>query len=130
MKKTFAELRDADQLVASLFAKEPALVKSRFGYAWKNFIKKNYDPLFQDFREEIEEARLQNALEDERTHELLLDAKGGFKFSREGMLNLTREVRKIQKAYDAKVVEIKPVLSPFKPKLEPEELEMLKGLVL
>lgn len=135
MKKTFEQLKEVDVLVGGLYQKNPTLRASKFGYAYKRFTDKNYSPLLDKFNEELENIRVEYALEHPDTKEILLDPspanRRGYKYSKEGMVGLLNAERKLVEKWQAKEVEIEPYLSPMVPEgLEDEQKELLKGLVL
>ena len=133
MKKTFKELRDVDSLVAGMYFRNDKLKETKFGYAFKRFAEKNFRPLFQERGDEVELVRVENALEDPETKEILLDKENprGYKYSKEGLKKCLKAESKIIDDYDKKEVEIKPHISSFIPEdLTEEEKEMLKGLLI
>jgi len=129
LKKTFLEIKEADQVVANLFAKFPNLEKGKFGYSWKRFLDKNYTPTLKEFSQKIEDVRLENCLTDPTTKEILYDSKNSYKFSKEGRKNLMIVERELIKEYDSKEIEIIPYLASDVPELTEEEKEVLKGLI-
>ena len=73
MTKTFKELQEVDMMVGGLYQKTPTLKESKFGYAYKRFTDKNYMPYVKDFNEELGALRVQHALEDPNTKEVIID---------------------------------------------------------
>jgi len=134
MKKLFLEIKEADQVVAQLYAKTPKLRDTKFGYAWKRFMDKNYPLLATEINDRMTDNRIEFALTDPTTKELLYtDSKNNnFKYSKEGMKSLLDANRKLVKEYDAKEVEIIPfiVKKADLPELTEEEKEILTGLVI
>ena len=132
MKKTFLEIKEADQLVAQLYAKNPNLRDSKFGYNWKRVLDKNYKPTNNDLNDKIEDAKIDCCLTNEKTKEILYDEKGGYKFSKEGLKDLREIHKKLVKEYDLKEVEIIPfiVKKADLPELTEEEISILKGLIV
>jgi len=133
MTKTFKELQEVDVMVGGLYQKNPDLKQSKFGYAYKRFSDKNYVPIAKDFNEELGALRVQFALEDKTTGEVLIDRMNprGFKYTKQGLTELMAEEKKLAEKYDAMDVEINPFLSKMIPEgLEDDQMEMLSGLVL
>jgi len=130
MKKTFKELKEADQLIAELYAKNPNLKNTKFGYAWKRFTDKNYTPLIAELNDKIVDSRVEHALTDSTTKELLYTGDSNYKYDKEGMKSLIDANRKTLKEYDLKEVEITPFIVKDLPELTEEETEVLKGLII
>lgn len=61
-------------------------------------------PQLEAYQAAVEELRLDNASTDDKGI-LLLDEKGGYKFSKEGIKTLTKQIQEL----DAKEVEFKPL---------------------
>ena len=133
MTKTFKELQEVDMMVGGLYQKTPTLKESKFGYAYKRFTDKNYMPYVKDFNEELGALRVQHALEDPNTKEVIIDRMNprGFKYSKAELILLMAEERKLAEKWDEKEITIIPYLSKLIPEdLEEEQREMLDGLVL
>ena len=132
-KVTFKELQEVDQMVGGLYQKNAKLQESKFGYAYKRFADKNYIPLVKEFNEELGALRVQYALEDPATKEVLIDRMSprGFKYNKTSLITLMAEEKKLADTWDNKVIEVVPFLSSYIPEdLETEQREMLDGLVL
>lgn len=133
MKKTYKEIREADELVASLYRNDPTLEKSKFGYAWKRFIETNYQSVRKELFDKILDIRISNALEDEKTKAILVDDNPnsrGYKFSKEGLRKCVEQERDVFNKFDEKEIEVKPFISSYKPEMDEYQKEMLKGLVI
>lgn len=132
MKKTLGQIKEADQLVAYLYSKNPTLQNGKLGHAWKRFVEKNYKPLADEMNEKLIDNRVNNALTDKTTGEILYTADKNFKFDREGTKAILEFNRKLTAEYDAKEVNIIPFIVKGKdlPELTSEEKEILTGLVL
>src|SRR5258708_5668304 len=131
MVKTFRELQDLDQLVGGLYARVPTVKDTKFGYAYKRFVEKNYIPTLKDFQEEIATVRVEFALEDDKTKEILIDRANprGYKYSKAGTKQVMFEEKKVMDKWDTFEIEIKPFISSYVPvELNEEEIESLKGL--
>jgi len=129
MKKTLKELFKADNIVAILYKIDPTLRESKFGYAWKRFYEKNIAPSIKEIEEKAEDARIDNALEDPKTKELLKDGNG-YKYSKDGMKNLTEKIRALNTTYNEKEIEIESFISSYVPEMTEEQKEVLTGLVI
>jgi len=135
MKKTFLEIQEADQIVGSLYAKDKTLEKGKFGYAWGRFIKKNYNPISEELNEKIIDNRVEHALVDEKTKELLYEGEGkekSYKYSKDGMKALLEANRKLIKEFNKKEIEVIPfyISEENLPELLEGEREILTGLVI
>lgn len=132
MKKTYLQIAEADQLVASLYAKNSTIEKGKFGYAWKRFIEKNYNPIAKELNEKLADNRIENCLTDEKTKEILYTPEGNYKFSKEGMKAVVDFSRKIIHEYNLKEFEIIPFIVKQEnlPELSEEEKDLLMGLVI
>jgi cell fate (sporulation/competence/biofilm development) regulator YlbF (YheA/YmcA/DUF963 family) len=92
------------QLVANLNAvigsQETKVAKKLF----KLFEK--VKPSYEEYQAKTEELRLDNAQVDEKDT-LLLDDKGGYKFTKEGIKKLTEQVKELnEKEFDFKPIEV------------------------
>lgn len=132
MKKTFEELLKIDRLVGDLYKRNPALRNTKFGYAYKRFAEKNLDKIVTEYRKEINLAQLNNALEDEKTKEVLIDPQNsrGYKYSKEGLMKVISDEFEIEKKWFEKEVDVEPFFSAYVPEeLLDEEKEDLKGIL-
>jgi hypothetical protein len=136
MKKTFEEIKNIDNIVGGLYQKNIKLKDGKFGYAYNRFYAKNIKPTLEEVNEKITDARIENAMTDEKTKELLYDSSRGpeqklFKYTKEGLIKFNDEVRKITKEYDKKEVEIIPFFTSEIPtELLDEEKEELKDYLI
>lgn len=136
MTKTFKELQDADMIVGGLYQKNPDLKNSKFGYAWKRFTDKNYVPMVKEFNEDLAGIRVDHALEDANSKEILIDRMNprGFKYSKEGLKAVMKAEKELEATYNAKEIEITPYVTTAIPEeveaLGDEQKEVLTGLVL
>ncbi len=132
MTKTFKELQDVDSLIADIYKKNPKLKDSKFGYAYKRFSDKVYSPVVRDFQDELGFARVDNALEDPTTKEVLIDRMNvrGYKYSKAGLKKCMEDEKKIIETWDIKEIEIKPFLVKDVPtELSEDDVELLKGII-
>ena len=119
-------------MVGGLYTADPMLKQAKFGYWYGKFVTKYYQPVIEEMQKEIVNARIEYALEDPTTKAILNDpANGrGFKYSKEGLRQVIAAEQKIVKEYNAKEIEIEPMVSPYVPELTEEQREMLEGVVL
>lgn len=133
MIKTFKELQEIDELVGGLYAEDDKIKLSKFGYAYKRFSDKNYVPLLKEFQQELYDIRIEDALEDEKTKEILVDKTNyrGFKYSKDGLKRVVIAERNLALKFDKKEVEVIPFISTYVPEGLPEEvIEQLTGIIL
>ena len=131
--KTFSILRQIDEQVALLYQANPLLRNTKFGYVYKRFYEKNYFPLFNELQDKIADEKLNNALVDEKTKEVLYtdSTQRAYKFDKEGTRKVIEFIRKIYKDYEIKEVEVFPFISNYIPKeLNEEQKELFKGLII
>jgi hypothetical protein len=134
MKKLFKELIEIDELVGELYSKDKTLENSKFGYAYNRFTKKNISPIVKERNEKILYVRINNALEDKNTKEILkdhMDPVRGYKYSKDGLSKCIEEERKIMSEYEEKEFEVEPYISSLVPEgLSDEQKELLKGILI
>jgi hypothetical protein len=133
MLKTFKDLRELDNMVGQLYAVDPKLKDTKFGYAYKRFVEKNYQKPLNDFQEAIMDARIDNALTNETTKELLKDPMDmrGFKYSKEGLKAVIKAENQLVELWNAKEIECTPYISSYKPEnLSEEQTEAMTGLLI
>lgn len=133
MTKTFKQLQEADNVVGEMYAKNPDVKNTKFGYAWKKFAEKNYSPIIKELNEKLADNRLENALEDPNTKEILYAnaERTEYRFSKEGLKKLITSNRAILEEYSNREFEITPFFSTYIPEdLTDEQREVLTGLVI
>lgn len=110
MKKTFKQLQEIDQVVGGLYAKNPELRETKFGYSYKRFSDKNYMPVVRDYQESLGDIRADAALTDKDTGALLLDKENprGYKFDSKGDKKIRQAERKLTEEWDEKEFDITP----------------------
>ena len=132
--RTFKELMTIDSMIASLYREDKELEKTKFGYAYKRFADKNLKLVFKEYQDELGIIRIDNALEDEKTKEVLIDDRPhgrGFKYSKEGLKNLIKEEYSLLETYEEKIIEVQPYVSTYEPKNLPEDISIaFKGLLI
>lgn len=130
---TFKDLQEADAIVGEMYKESPELEKTKFGYAYERFVVKNYVPLMKELQEKLYDIRLDHALTDKGTNEVLVDkeASRGFKYDREGLKRVVDAERRLFKEFEAKEVNVMPFVSTYVPKnLSDKQKEVLTGLIL
>lgn len=134
MKKTIKELQEIDSVVGSLYQKDQNLEKTKFGYAYKRFCEINYIPHLKKYEQNILDLRIDNALENPTTKEILIDDKPGqrgFKYSKEGLKLVIAAERRTTDDFEKMEIEIKPFRSAHIPEgITEEETELLTGTVI
>lgn len=135
MQKTYEQLIEIDELVGFLYQENPELKKTKFGYAYDVFFKKNVLPTTKEESEDVADMRLKYALADEKTGEILYDranpANPIFKFNRDGQLAVNQQTRQIKQKYGKKVIKIQPYISAYVPPgLTEEQKEILSGVLI
>ena len=134
MQKTYKELQEIDEVVAAIYQRNPEVRKGKFGYAYNRFYSKNIKPIIEEISEKLTDIRVENAMVDEKTKELVYDNTNGqklYKYTKEGMIKMLSEQRKINKEYDKKKVEIIPFITKDIPEdIMEEEKEALKGCLI
>lgn len=92
------------------------------------FVLKQYAEKYRSHKEEIDIINISNSLEDVATKEILRDAQGRFKYSKEGMLKRNEEI----KALFSKETTIKPrIVEGFDTSdLSEEQIEAFTGFVI
>lgn len=132
MKKTFKELGQIDNMVGKLYKKHEKLERTKFGYAYKRFADKNFYPNVEKYQQELGMIRIDNAMEDKETKEVMVDRTNqrGFKYTKEGLKNCIKAEIKLNNEWDEKEIDIEPYMSIMIPnEMSDEEVEMLIGLV-
>jgi len=121
---------EIDNVVGRLYKKDPTLKNGKFGYGYAKFFKKNIHPIVAEINEEIENCRIDNCLADEKTKEILYTADKQFRYDKEGYKKLNEFIRKINKEYAEKEVEVEPYILKDVPELLEEEKELLQGILI
>lgn len=131
--KTFKELQELDQIVGGMYRVDPLLKDTKFGYAYKRLCDKYYIPAIKDYNEAINDARIDHALEDPVTKEILRDSKSprGYKYSKEEEKKIAHEERKITDAWNLKEIQVEPFISAhIPPELTEEQTAALTGILI
>src|SRR3990167_5815263 len=116
----FKKLKEIDSVVANLYTKIPTLQEGKFGYGYKRFYEKNLAPTQKEYIQELQDARIDNALVDEKTKALLKDPdprSRGFQYTKEGLKALVKAERELDQKYDEKEIEIEPYIIKDLPEL-------------
>lgn len=136
MTKTFKEFEELDKIVASIFIKNEKLRGSKFGYTWNRLCQKNYFSVAKEFNEKLADIRIEYALEDEKTKEILIDKLNprAYKYSKDGLKNCVKAERDMIKEFDSKEIEYEPYFCTSLPEeitsLPEEIFNMFVGLII
>jgi len=134
LKRTIKQIKEADQVVGKLYQTTPGLMDSKFGYGWKRFTENNYLPTLKKLQEEVNDARIDNAMEDPITREVLRDQTNprGYKYTKEGLKAVIKKENEINDRYDLVEIEVEPYLVAEEnlPELTEEQREALVGMVI
>ncbi len=133
MKKTFKELLEADAVVGKMYIVTPELKESKFGYAWKRFYEKNIQKTMNEYREQMIDCYIQNALEKDGRIVTDKDSARGYGYSKQGLLDCIKAEKVIEEKFDAIEIEVLPHIvseSSFPQSITDYEREILTGLVL
>jgi phosphoribosylaminoimidazole-succinocarboxamide synthase len=91
-----------------LFASINAVIGTQETKVQKKLFKlyEKLKPYHEKYNSELEELRLDNAAVDEKNI-LLMDEKGGYKFNKEGVKNLTKDINALnEKEFDFNPIEV------------------------
>lgn len=131
--KTYREILEIDALVGKLYKENENLKSSKFGYWYNKFYEKNVDPIRNEYALALENIKVNNALEDEKTKALLKDSSipNEYQYSKPGRLKYLEEKQKLDKEFYDKQIEVISFKSPLVPEgLTGEEREMLEGIII
>ncbi len=103
---------EIDNLVGSLYQENKSIENSKFGYAYKRFVDKNYVPTLTEYNKELVVIRVD------------------YKYSKQELVNVIKAEDKLQEKYGKIEIEIIPFISVHVPELSEELKERLTGLVL
>ena len=109
VKKTYKDLYMVVAYTAANIMNESTKGQKKLG-----LIRKKFQPYLDEYNEKRDELRLDNASVDDKGN-LILDEKGEYKFSREGLKKLSQEVKELSD----KEFDYLPILI-----INPEELEL------
>ncbi len=132
MTKTFKELQDIDQVVGAIYARVPTIKDTKFGYAYKRFVDKTYMPVVREYQDAIGEARLDFALEDPKTKEVIIDRTNsrGYKYTKADLKELIKAEKRIADEFDERAIEvISHYCKTVPPELTEDEVAELKGII-
>lgn len=128
MKITFQQAREIIAEINSL-STEPNFKNTKFAYAVDKFTKSSLKKPLEEYNEEIAMARVQNALEDEKTKQLILNEKGDYTFSRDGDIALRNATKEISERWATKEIEVTPFIVET-PDLTEIQKELFKGIFI
>lgn len=133
LQRTFNDLQNIDNIVGRIYQRIPTLQESKFGYAYKRFSEKNIIPAFKEYNNLITDIRVEHALEDEKTKEVLTDktSNRGFKYSKEGLKKVIAAERELMDSFGEKAFDVEPYIAAYVPEdLTEEEREVLAGILI
>lgn len=133
IKKTFKELTKIDQEIATLYSLNPKLKDTKFGYTYSRFYDQNYEPTLKEFRKLLVDIRIDHALENPDTKEIITKPNTirGFAYSKDGLKKVIKAEERIESEFDLKEIEIKPFISPFIPsELNEQQKELFNSLII
>ena len=134
MKKTYQELVEIDQAVGILYKEDPTLKDKKFGYAYQKTAERSYLKLNKQLSEEMEDARIDFASEDEKTKVILRDENPnsrGYQYSKDNLKLLVKKEREIFNKYLEKEIEFEPYFcnKDSLPELTEYQIELFKGIL-
>lgn len=134
IKKTFKQLDQFDR-VATAYLKRSGFYSekewtdkpvTKLVTAIKNVYKQIGKLRTEQLNEEITTAQINNALEDAVTKALLTDEGGGYKYSKEGMLKLRKDIEAI---YSTEVDVHQRIVDISESDLDEDEIEAFEGIL-
>tara|TARA_B110000503_G_C7142934_1_gene411695 strand:+ start:227 stop:628 length:402 start_codon:yes stop_codon:yes gene_type:complete len=106
MIKTFKDLREVDFIYGKLL-EEKGFELTKLAYAFKRFGDLNSKKLFAEFNEELNDTRIDLALEDPTTKAVLYSADHkSYQYSKESLKKLPKSLKAIEDKWDAKEIEV------------------------
>ena len=134
MKKTFEELMQVNGELGNIQKMYPDVVKTKFGYAIKKFTVKNIQKPQEEFFAALNDIRVENALTDEKTKEILVDQTNqrGYKYSKEGLQACIKAEKELTILWEGKEFDVEPYVctDDSVPELTEYQKEVLGGLVI
>ncbi len=128
----FKELQKID-VIYGQFLNDPVLSKTKMSYALKRFIESNIK-FFKEYNTGLQDLRIDNALVDEKTKELLTDEKNprGFKYGKEELKKLLKEENDWMDKFKEKDCDVEVYIckDTAGADLSEEDIEILKGYVI
>lgn len=131
--KKFKELNDLYNTFDIACQKTPELANTKLGYAFKIFFNKNCKQAFQDYNEELEMLRVDNAATDDKGCLISNpeDKVRGFKYEKSAFKILLIAEKKLLKEWNIKEFEVEPYFSREIPDYLSEiEKEEYAGLII
>ena len=116
-----------------MYRANPTLTNTKFGYAYKKFVEKNITPTIKEINEKMEDERLDKAMVDEKTKEILYNdsTNRSYKYDKQGLKGLLEFSRKLTKEYEEKDIEVIPYISKEVPdELDQNKIDLLIGILL
>jgi hypothetical protein len=137
MVKKFKELEALDMVMGHLYREDDKLQYSKFGYAYKRFADKAYYPIYKEYVNNLAQIRIDNALEDPVTHEILRTPREeggrGYRYSKEGTKAVMQAEEELETSWAEKEFEVEPYFAPvdsIPTDLAEEHIALMKGLII
>lgn len=133
MKKTFKEFTEMNGAYAQLKQINPKIDNTKFGYAWKKFFSKNVEPIFNEYNTCVADTRIDLALTDKVTGEMLIDPMPGrgFKYDKEGMKAVIKAEQKLEKEWEGKEYNVTPYICTAQiPEMNEQQQEIFEGTII
>lgn len=134
VKRTFKQLREADLVVGDLFIENKELPKGKFGYAWKRFVDSSYAKIIREYQQKISDIRIDNALEDKITKEILRDKENsrGYKYTKASEKKVIAQENELRDEWDSKEFDVESYycLPENLPSLNDYQREKLLGIII
>ena len=132
MIKTFEDLKEISEVYGRISS--PEFLKTKLGYAFKRFYEKSMTPIFTDFNDLLQDIRIDNALTNKDTGEILYqpDARN-FKYTPEALKIVLNKIKEFTREWDKKEFEVKPFICNEIPSIiefTEEEKVLLEGVIL
>lgn len=101
IKKSYKELNLLVSQISNVIGNQQTKVQKKLFKMYEKL-----KPHSEEYQKQVEELRLDNAATDDRGL-LLVDEKGGYKFNKEGIKNLSKQLEDLSnKEFDFKVIEV------------------------
>lgn len=127
----FKRLKEIDEIYGKLL-KFPNFKQTKLEYAFKKFSKQTI-PYFKEYKEELEDIKVSNALTDKNSGEILYtDNRMDYKYNIDGMKNLLKLSRELNSKWDGKDIEVEPFICAEYPDglLDEMDAEVLEGIII
>jgi len=128
-KLTFEKLQEFDG-IAAMYYSTGNNAQTKLGYAMKKVFKSS-GKVFEEFKDAVDDVRVDNCLTDPDTKAILKDDKGGYMFSKDGHKKTRKDLKKLQEEWTKRDVEIETYFATEIPKdLTDEQKRVFCGVVI